>query len=77
MVRGEASRFDAPYETGPEAESKYGYDPHQIAAAMVLLHNKADGSRDWAIPEDMNLLTSIFTKRQKMQRDYERRQNQS
>lgn len=74
LVHGAPSSFDAPYETGPEAEGKYGYDPHQVAAAMVLLHNKADGDRGWAIPEDMGLLVDIFTKRQQMQRDYERRQ---
>jgi hypothetical protein len=73
LVHGEPSSFDAPYETGPEAEGKYGYDPRQVAAAMVLLHNKADGDRDWAIPQDMGLLVDIFTKRQQMQRDYEQR----
>lgn len=73
LVHGEASSFDAPYETGPEAESKYGYDPRMVAAAMVLLHNEADGDREWAIPEDMGVLTDIFAKRQKMQREYEQR----
>ena len=34
-----------PYETGPEAYSQYGYDPREIAAGMLLLHNRSQPFR--------------------------------
>lgn len=68
--------YDAvqPYETGPEAVAKHGYDPHHVAAGMVLLHNLANGTiqpRDKEIAQDVDFLHDIFKKRVKMQRDYE------
>jgi len=69
------------YETGPEAQTKHGYDPASVAAGMVLLHNQANSlpgskflGREDEILEDQDLLNDIFDKRQKMQRDYESRQ---
>lgn len=72
---------DKPYETGPEAESKYGYDPKNVAAGMVLLHNMANngepdswgGNRDEEIADDVEMLNDIFQKRMKMQRVYDSR----
>lgn len=65
--------FD-PYETGPEAEAQYGYDPKEIAAAMLLLHNKSDRFRGDMSHEDQARLNDIAQKRYQMQRDYEQRQ---
>lgn len=70
--------FD-PYETGPEAVAKYGYDPHHVAAGMVYLHNKANGviqDRDKEIAEDVDFLHGLFKIRTKMQRNHEKRQKQ-
>jgi hypothetical protein len=61
------------YETGPEAVAKHGYDPAEIAAGMLLLHNKAHPFRGDLAQEDQQRLTDIFNKRQQMQRAYEQR----
>lgn len=66
--------FDA-YETGPEAINRYGYDPKEIAAGMLLLHNKTDRFRGDMSHEDQQRLVDIAQKRFTMQRDYEQRQN--
>ena len=71
-----------PYETGPEAEAKYGYDPRQVAAGFMYLHSTAHNTarptdRADRIPRDIDRLAEIFQKRQQMQRDYEQRQPQS
>ena len=63
-----------PYETGPDAYQKYGYDPSEIAAGMMLLHNQSHPFRGDLAQEDQDRLNSIFQKRQKMQRDYDSRQ---
>lgn len=63
-----------PYETGPEAEAQHGYDPKEIAAGMLLLHNKSDRFRGDMSHEDQARLTDIAQKRFQMQRDYEQRQ---
>lgn len=62
-----------PYATGPEAVAQHGYDPAEIAASMVLLHNQSHPLRGNLAQEDQDRLTDIFQKRQKMQRDYEQR----
>lgn len=62
-----------PYPTGPEAESQHGYDPKEIAAGMLLLHNKANPFRGEMVQEDQDRLNDIFTKRQQMQRSFEER----
>ena len=73
---------DKPYETGPDAVAQHGYDPKEIAAGMVLLHNRRNtesvfgsprGTRDDAVAADVDLLNDIFQKRMKMQREYEQR----
>ena len=61
-----------PYETGPEAVEKYGYDPKQVAAGFMYLHstvhNKArPTSRTNRIPRDIDRLSDIFQKRVDMQ----------
>jgi hypothetical protein len=63
-----------PYETGPEAIAKHGYDPKEIAAAMLLLHNGSHPGRGDVSQEDQDRLNDIFDKRVKMQRTYEQRQ---
>lgn len=68
LVRGD------PYETGPEAIDRHGYDPREIASGMLLLHNRSDPLRGDLAEEDLDRLTDIFDKRQQMQRDYEKRQ---
>ena len=62
-----------PYATGPEAVAQHGYDPAEIAASMVLLHNQSHPLRGNLAQEDQDRLTDIFQKRQKMQRDYDQR----
>lgn len=62
-----------PYVTGPEAVAQHGYDPAEIAASMVLLHNQSHPLRGNLAQEDQDRLTDIFQKRQKMQRDYDQR----
>lgn len=72
-----------PYETGPEAEAKYGYDPRQLAAGMMYLHTWSHAQspqnrwRGDKLPRDIDRLAEIFQKRQQMQRDYEQRQANS
>lgn len=61
------------YETGPEAEAKHGYDPKEIAAGMLLLHNKTDRFRGDLSQEDQARLNDIAQKRYQMQRTYEQR----
>ena len=63
-----------PYETGPEAEARHGYDPKEIAAGMLLLHNKTDRFRGDMSQEDQGRLNDIAQKRYQMQRQYEQRQ---
>lgn len=62
------------YETGPEAIAQHGYDPKEIAAGMLLLHNKTDRFRGDMSQEDQARLNDIAQKRFQMQRDYEQRQ---
>ena len=62
-----------PYATGPEAVAQHGYDPAEIAASMVLLHNQSHPLRGNLAQEDQDRLTDIFQKRRRMQRDYDQR----
>lgn len=64
------------YATGPEAVAQYGYDPKEIAAGMLLLHNQTHPFRGHLAQEDQDRLVDIFQKRQKMQRDFDRRMKQ-
>lgn len=51
-----------------------GYDPQEIAAGMVLLHNRAhSGRQDSYLSTDKKRLVDIYHKRQQMQRNYEQR----
>lgn len=74
--RLDSSDMTDPYETGPEAHAKHGYDPKETAAAMLMLHNDTHpGRQEWK-GRDTNRLTDIMQKRMRMQRDYEQRQQQ-
>lgn len=67
------TRQAKPYETGPEAEAKYGYDPRQLAAGMMYLHtwshsqNPQTGWRGDKLSRDIDRLSDIFQKRVDMQ----------
>ena len=62
------------YETGPQAIHQHGYDPKEIAAGMLLLHNSSHPGRgDW-YEEDQKRLNDIAQKRFQMQRNYDQRQ---
>lgn len=55
---------------------KLGYDPQEVAAGMVLLHNRAhSGRQDSYLETDKKRLVDIYNKRQQMQRNYERQAN--
>jgi ribosomal protein S18 acetylase RimI-like enzyme len=65
---------DAPtYETGQAAVDLHGYDPKEIAASMLLLHNGANPQRGDMAQHDQDRLNDIFDKRVKMQRTHEQR----
>lgn len=76
---GIMSRYDD--ETGSDIQpyssadhEKLGYDPAEVAAGMVLLHNQnRDGLSNGYLDEDKDRLVDIFNKRQQMQRNYEQR----
>lgn len=60
------------YETGINAHEKYGYDPKEIAAAMVLLHSHGRKFRDnFYFQKNLDRLNDIAQKRFQMQRNYE------
>lgn len=65
---------DALYDSGSKAVARHGYDPSEIAAGMLLLHNESHPFRGGMSDADQERLVDIFQKRQKMQRDYEERQ---
>ena len=68
-----------PYETGVDAVAKYGYDPKEIVAALMLLHNDSSPIRKTkmvnGVPkyqqEDLDRLHDIAVKRYIQQRKYE------
>lgn len=70
----EEDRVISPYETGPDAEATHGYDPAEIAAGMVLLHNQSHPLRGGLAQADQDRLNDIAQKRFQMQRAYEQRQ---
>lgn len=63
----------SPYETGPDAVAQHGYDPAEVAAGMVLLHNQSHSLRGRLETTDKQRLVDIFNKRQQMQQNYEQR----
>jgi hypothetical protein len=63
-----------PYETGPDAVAQHGYDPREIAATMLLLHNDTHPGRENYLKSDQARLLDIAQKRMEMQRAYEERQ---
>lgn len=73
------TRQAKPYETGPEAEAKYGYDPRQLAAGMMYLHtwshsqNPQTGWRGDKLSRDIDRLSDIFQKRMQMQENARQR----
>lgn len=68
----DGSYWPEPYSS--EGHQELGYDPKEVAAGMLLLHNRAHSGRgDSYMDTDKARLVDIFNKRQQMQRDYERR----
>jgi ribosomal protein S18 acetylase RimI-like enzyme len=60
------------YQTGPKTVEALGYDPKEIAAGALYLHNNSHPFRmEWS--NDLDRLTKIYDKRQQMQRNYEQR----
>lgn len=62
-----------PYETGPEAITKHGYDPAEVAASMLVLHSQSNPQRTDLAQHDIDRLTGIVQKRHQMQRNYDQR----
>ena len=62
------------YETGQGPTAQYGYDPREVAAGMVFLHNESHPLRGDMAEKDQKRLTDIFQKRQQMQQSYEKKQ---
>ena len=68
------------YQTGPEAVAQYGYDPAEIAAGMLLLHNRSavdrakrnGGGYFDPSPADQARLNDIAQKRHEMQERFDR-----
>ena len=65
-----------PYDAGPEAIEKYGYDPAEIAAAMLYLHNDRRSGRQSFQNADRNLLMKVIRTRHKMQQEYDAKPRQ-
>jgi glutaredoxin-like protein NrdH len=59
------------YETGPEAVAKHGYDPAEVAAGMLLLHNQTHPHRWEDHQDDLDRLTDIVNKRNQMQKQHD------
>ena len=57
----------APYATGRAAVDEHGYDPAEVAAGMVLLHNRSMPARARFHIEDEARLRDIAVKRHRMQ----------
>lgn len=64
----------SPYPVNQSTQQSLGYDPEEIAAGMLLLHNQYNGSSRWRETSDKERLNDIFNKRVEMQQDYEQRQ---
>lgn len=65
------------YETGQAAVDLHGYDPREVAASMLLLHNGANPSRGDMAQVDQDRLNDIARKRFDMQRAHDRRTHQA
>ena len=74
MLLGREQWDGTKYPTGPEAVAEYGYDPAEIAASFVLLHNQSHPLRGPLADADQARLVDIAQKRHKMQQAYEERQ---
>lgn len=61
------------YETGPDAVATHGYDPKEVAAGMLLLHNQSQPQRGDMLDMDIDRMSDIAQKRFDMQRAYEQR----
>lgn len=66
---------DRKYLSGPKAVQRYGYDPKEIAASMLLLHNRSHPFRMKEVGEDRDRLDRIVQRRQRLQDVYDRRQD--
>jgi hypothetical protein len=55
------------YETGPDAIARHGYDPKEIAAGMLLLHNRTHNLRSDMEQADNDRLSEIARMRSQMQ----------
>jgi hypothetical protein len=72
-----AVNLDSPrssYETGQDALSQYGYDPREVAAGMVFLHNESHPFRGDMAQKDQQRLTDIYNRRVEMQENYNQKQ---
>lgn len=69
--RGLKDPSKAVYETGPDAVAKYGYDPMETAAGMVLLHSNG---RPTSERMNKQMLTNIYKNRVQMQQNYNQKQ---
>ncbi len=62
------------YDTGPEAVAAHGYDPKEIAAALLALHSATHPGRGEAWQaKDIDRLSDIAQTRYRMQRSYDSR----
>lgn len=57
------------YETGPDTIARNGYDPKEIAAGMLLLHNRTHPHRSDLEQGDNDRLSEIARMRSQMQRE--------
>lgn len=57
------------YATGPDAVDRHGYDPKEIAAGMLLLHNRTHSERSDLEQGDNDRLSEIARMRSQMQRE--------
>lgn len=56
------------YETGPDAVARHGYDPKEVAAGMLLLHNRTHPHRSDLEQGDNDRLSEIARMRSQMMR---------
>lgn len=63
-----------PYEVDDRTCAALGYDPEEIAAGVLMLHNQNNNANWVQTKGDRQRLVNIFQHRQRMQRDYEQRQ---
>jgi GNAT superfamily N-acetyltransferase len=73
---GGVPRNADPYETGRKAVEKHGYDPAEIAAGMLYLHNDGRPGREQFQHVNRNLILKIIRNRRKMQKEYDSKPRQ-